>query len=292
MVKVDIHKELFASDDIFNLNVNFTVNKGKFVTIYGASGSGKTTLLRMLAGLLTPDAGEIEIGGETWFSSTAKLNTSPQKRKVGFVFQDYALFPNMTVRQNLEFGLEKDQSIQFLDELIEVIELEKLQHRKPNTLSGGQKQRVALARALVQQPEILLLDEPFSAIDDQIRIKLQDYLLKVHQLYGLTTFLVTHEMGEVFKLSDHVIQIDEGKILKQGKPDDLFVSNKLSGKYQFVGNILSISKADVLNIVKVLAGNNVIQVVVTDSELHDFKVGEKVLIASKAFNPILLKIDQ
>ena len=236
------------------------------------------------------DSGSISVNKTTWFDSTNKINLNPQKRKVGFVFQDYTLFPNMTVKENLEFALNKGQSKDVINELIETIELTDLQDRKPETLSGGQKQRVALARALVQKPSILLLDEPLSALDGEMRIKLQDYILKVHKKYKLTTFLVSHDISEVFKLSDHVIKLENGSILQQGTPEELFLDKKTTGKYKTIGTILSIQPSDVINIVSILSNNNIIQVIATNEEASNLSEGDKVMITSKAFNPIIQKI--
>jgi molybdate transport system ATP-binding protein len=182
------------------LDLDLTIEKGQFVTLFGESGAGKTSTLRMLSGLLKPDSGTITVGNSTWFDSSRGIDLKPQQRKVGYVFQDYALFPNMTVLQNLEYALQKNQDNGKIRELLEFAELDELQHRSPETLSGGQKQRVALARALVQRPEILILDEPLSALDLKMRIKLQEYLLKVHKTYNLTTILVSHDIGEIVKL--------------------------------------------------------------------------------------------
>ena len=287
MIEIDIHKRLLSTTGDFNLKVSCRINKGQFVSIFGSSGAGKTTILRLIAGLIKQDSGSISVNNTIWFDATNRINLNPQKRKVGFVFQDYTLFPNMTVRENLEFALSKGQSKDVINELIETIELTDLQHRKPETLSGGQKQRVALARALVQKPRILLLDEPLSALDGEMRLKLQDYILKVHKKYNLTTLLVSHDISEVFKLSDHVIKLENGSILQQGTPEELFLDKKTTGKYKTIGTILSIKPSDVINIVSVLSNNNIMQVIATNEEAAKLSEGDKVTITSKAFNPII-----
>ena len=290
MIEIDIHKRLLSTAGDFNLKVSCRINEGQLVSIFGSSGAGKTTILRLIAGLTQQDSGSISINNTIWFDATKRINLNPQKRKVGFVFQDYSLFPNMTVKENLEFALNKGQSKNVINELIETIELTDLQDRKPETLSGGQKQRVALARAMVQKPSILLLDEPLSALDGEMRNKLQDYILKVHKKYNLTTFLVSHDISEVFKLSDHVIKLENGSILKQGTPEKVFLDNKTKGKYTTIGTILSIQPSDVINIVSVLSNNNIIQVIATNEEAVNLSEGDKVTITSKAFNPIIQKI--
>jgi molybdate transport system ATP-binding protein len=272
------------------LDLDLTIEKGQFVTLFGESGAGKTSTLRMLSGLLKPDSGTITVGNSTWFDSSRGIDLKPQQRKVGYVFQDYALFPNMTVLQNLEYALQKNQDNGKIRELLEFAELDELQHRSPETLSGGQKQRVALARALVQRPEILILDEPLSALDLKMRIKLQEYLLKVHKTYNLTTILVSHDIGEIVKLSDKVFELQNGHVIKKGAATEFFGLNKTSAKFRFSGEILKIQKEDVIYVISVLIGNDIIRVVSDPKEAAQLKVGDQVLVASKAFNPIIQKL--
>lgn len=290
MIKFYAHKTLQTADGKLPLDVSFSVDKGQFITIYGNSGAGKTTILRILAGLTDTEKSLIEVEGEFWNNTDKKIILPAQKRSVGFVFQDYALFPNLTVRENLAFALQKESDKNIVDELLELMELQSLQNSKPQHLSGGQKQRVALARAIVRQPKILLLDEPLSALDDEMRFKLQDYILKAHQHYQLTTILVSHHLPEIFKLSDHVILLDKGKIIKKGTPSFVFSEDKISSKFKLTGEIIAIEKSDVVYIVSVLSGFNIIKVIATEDEITSLKVGVKVLVASKAFNPMIQKI--
>ena len=222
MIRFALHKKLNAASGMMFLQVKCEFESGQLVTLFGKSGVGKTSILRMLAGLMTPDAGQIIVEDATWLDTRQKINLRPQHRKVGLVFQDYALFPNMTVRENLLFALSKPQAQTFVAHLIDIVEFQTLQNRKPDSLSGGQKQRVALARALVQRPKLLLLDEPLSALDIEMRRKLQSYILKVHQEFGLTTILVSHDLSEILKMSDKVIILEEGKIIRQGSPPEVF----------------------------------------------------------------------
>lgn len=291
MIKIDIHKNLSAHDGNMNLHINCEIEKGELVTLYGESGAGKTSTLRILAGLLKPDKGEITIENNTWVDTKNKIFLPPQKRNLGYVFQDYALFPNMTVLQNLEFATDNLQDKKVITDLIEMMELGELKNRNPQTLSGGQQQRVALARALVRTPDILLLDEPLAALDYKIRLKLQDYIAKIHHEYGLTTVLVSHDIGEILKLSDRVIVLEQGKITRQGNPSEIFSNQNISGKFKFIGEILKIEPQDVVIIVSVLIQNNVVKVIAEKSEIQTLSIGDKVVVASKAFNPLLYKIE-
>lgn len=292
MIEIDIHKKLSAFDSEMNFHIQCQIKKGELVTLYGESGAGKTSTLRILAGLLKPDKGEITINEVSWIDTKNKIFLAPQKRNIGYVFQDYALFPNMSVLQNLEYASGKGQSKKVITELIEMMELGDLKNRKPQTLSGGQQQRVALSRALVRKPDILLLDEPLAALDYKIRLKLQDYITRIHKEYNLTTILVSHDIGEIMKLSDRVFVLEQGKIVKQGIPSELFSNQKISGKFKFIGEILKIEPQDVVLIVSVLIQNNVVKVIADKSEVQTLKVGDKVMVASKAFNPILYKIEE
>lgn len=290
MITLRIQKTLQAAQGEMLLDLELAIKRGQLVTLYGPSGAGKTSTLRILSGLLQPDNGQIIVNDVTWLDTSKKINLPPQRRKIGYVFQDYALFPNMTVLQNLEFALGPKGDKSILKALINTVELGNLQDRKPTTLSGGQKQRVALARALVQQPEILLLDEPLSALDQKIRSKLQDYLLRVHRQYQLTTILISHDIGEIHKLSDWVFVLENGQLRQEGHPDTVFSSQQLSGKFKFTGEVLKIEQEEVVNVITVLIQNQVVKVIALPAEVADLAVGDRVMVASKAFNPVIYKI--
>ena len=291
MITFDIHKTLGSHEASIDLELDLNIQPGNFITIYGPSGAGKTSTLRVIAGLLNPDGGTLVINGQVWYDSIRKINIPPQKRNAGFVFQDYALFPHMTVKENLEFAEASEMKGKLVYELMELMELSDLVNRKPSTLSGGQQQRVALARALAQKPEILLLDEPLAALDYRIRLKLQDYLLKIHREYQLTTFLVSHDISEINKLSDLVLVMEEGKIVKSGTPEEIFINQKISGKFKFAGEVLNIESQEVVFIVSVLVHNQVVKVIAQASEVEGITIGDQVMLASKAFNPVIYKID-
>lgn len=273
MIEINITKTLGSRGERMQLDLELTVQKGHFVTLYGVSGAGKTSTLRLLSGLLSPDTGHITVNGITWFDARKKINLPPQERKVGYVFQDYALFPNMSVRQNLAFALRKGQKESIIGELTELMELGDLLKRRPDTLSGGQKQRVALARALVQRPEILMLDEPLSAIDYKMRVKLQEYLLKAHTAYKLTTILVSHNIGEIVKLSDRVYEFENGKVIREGNAVDFFAADGTGEKFRFAGEVVKIEKEGEIYVVSVLIGTSIVKVVSHPKFLDPLIVG-------------------
>lgn len=291
MIKIQLKKQLLTADGSLPLDVDFECAKGAFVSLFGKSGSGKTTILRMIAGLTEPLEGFIQVEDEIWLDTSKKINLPPHKRKAGFVFQDYNLFPHMTVRENLEFALGSPQDRGMIEELLDIMHLKELEGRKPENLSGGQRQRVALARAVLRRPKIFLLDEPLAALDTPIRLKLQDEILKIYERFGTTTLLVSHDLSEVFKLSRQVFVLEQGKISKSGKPAEIFAHSHISGKFKFVGQVLEIYKEGVVNILTIQIGNNLTKVVATDEEIRDIKVGDKIIVAAKAFNPLILKYE-
>lgn len=290
MISINIKKSLHSAEGHIEAIFELEINDGEFLTLFGPSGAGKTTLLRMIAGLEKPDSGIIRVDDEIWYDSTLHINLPPQKRSIGFVFQDYALFPTMSVYANLLFAASQKTQQPFIDELLELTELSNLAHRFPDTLSGGQKQRVALVRALVRQPKILLLDEPLSALDSPMRLKLQDELALIHARLGVTTLLVSHDIAETVKLSNRMAQIESGKIVHIAKPLEFFSSNTLSGKLNLIGDILSIQYDSPVYVVTLLVGQSMVKAVVSKQEAQLLKVGEKAIISSKAFNPILMPL--
>lgn len=288
MIRLNIHKRLKAPGSDMNLHIDLNIVQGELVTLYGDSGVGKTSTLRMLAGLLDPDLGEINVNDSLWFDSEKNINVKPQQRRIGFVFQDYALFPHMTVRENLEFALQKGDDKAIISDVIAIIELENLQDQKPHLLSGGQQQRVALARALVQKPDILLLDEPLSALDFKIRSKLQDYILKAHKKYNLTTVLISHDISEIFKLSDKVFVLENGSIAKQGNPSEVFIEKDISDGIQLAGLVIGINGLDIT----LSVASKVIKITVSKNETDKIKVGDNVILTSEIIRPKLHKIEQ
>lgn len=291
MIEIQLKKILKSSSGEMLLNIQTSLEEGKFTTVYGKSGAGKSTLLMLLAGLIKPDEGFLSVAGQTWTDTSKRIHLPPQKRNIGYVFQEYALFPNMTVRENLLFALVKKQPKSIIDKLVEIIDLGQLQDRMPLTLSGGQKQRVALARALVSKPKLLLLDEPLSALDHEMRVKLQSYILEVHREFKLTTILISHDVSEIIRLSDFMIEMDHGEIIRKGDPASMFTNDRVNAKFQFTGEVIKMVKQDFIVIVTVLIGKDLVKVISNDKEAETLQIGDRVLIASKAFNPIIHKIN-
>jgi len=289
-VVIDIEKELVTAQGNITLHVNATLDMGDLVVLFGDSGAGKTSLLRILSGLTVPDKGYVKVGSSVWFNSAANINLSPQERDIGFMFQDYALFPNMTVFENIAFAQKRLEKAKVF-ELIETFGLGEFARRKPAKLSGGQKQRVALARALVRKPQLLLLDEPLSALDASMRAALQDEILKAHDYNGATTLLVSHDLSEVFRLAHKVLKIAGGTVEAYGNPDEVFINNKISGKMQITGTIVSINPQDTFFLVTVVTGmNQVLKVTAFHDDVAHLHEGDRVLIFSKAFNPFIMKL--
>jgi len=221
-------------------DVSFDVKEGEFVALLGPSGGGKSTVLRIIAGLEAPDVGRVLI-----FDRDA-TNEKVQDRAVGFVFQHYALFKHMTVRQNIGFGLEvrgekRAAVARAVDELLELVQLRGLGDRFPSQLSGGQRQRVALARALAPRPAVILLDEPFGALDAKVRVELRSWLKQLQRERGITCIFVTHDQEEAMDLADRVVILHRGKVEQIGTPDEVYDQPKTPFVASFVGssNVLS-----------------------------------------------------
>jgi len=289
MIKLQFKKEMQTPLGKEWLDIDLNIAEGDFVSIFGESGAGKTTFLRILAGLIQPQEWYIEVDGEVWFDSRQRTNRPVQLRRTGFVFQESSLFPHMTVRANLEYACSDKKERSSIEEWMQTMGLKGLEDQKPDKLSGGQKQRVALIRALINQPKILLLDEPLSGLDIQARLNLQDEIIKVYQKTRTTTVLVSHDLPEVFKMSKKVLVLDHGKIIKSGSPQEVFVNNDLSGKFRFTGRIIEIHKDGILNILTLSIGNNVTKVVASDEEIVGLSIGSRVIVAAKAFNPLILR---
>ncbi|MDB5522471.1 MAG: polyamine transporter ATP-binding protein [Rhizobium sp.] len=240
-----------ASVEVRNLSRTFGAHKalddvsvrfedGGFYALLGPSGSGKTTLLRMIAGFDYPDRGQIEMDGES-------VERVPlEKRQIGMVFQNYALFPNMSVAQNVAFGLDvrgvkRDEMARKVDAALDLVQLGKLGSRRPHQLSGGQRQRVALARAFVFNPRVLLLDEPLGALDKALRVDMQVELKRIQREIGITTIFVTHDQEEALTMSDRIGILKDGRLIEEGRPEEIYNRPRTLFAATFLGdaNILS-----------------------------------------------------
>ena len=218
-VSVHIKKQL----DSFLLDISFE-SEAKRIGILGASGCGKSMTLKSIAGIVVPDEGKIEAGGRVFFDSSARINLKPQKRNAGYLFQNYALFPTMTVEKNIAAGLRgnRAETAARVKQMAEKFQLQGLEKRLPSELSGGQQQRVALARIMAYEPDIILLDEPFSALDMYLKDQLQRELSEMLKDYEGTVILVSHNRDEVYRFSEELLVIDQGKIAVSGKTKEIF----------------------------------------------------------------------
>ena len=208
-MKLDIH--IIKQLPRFDINVSFSCKSGEMVTLVGPSGAGKTTLMRMIAGLEKPDIGSISFNGDTWLDTKKRIDLPPQKRSLGYVFQEYTLFPHLTVFKNVAFASRDAKKVA---DLLKLLDVWHLKDRKPNKLSGGERQRVALAQALAKDPKVLLLDEPFSALDIVSRRKLRAELKKIKQEFNLPIIHITHDLEEAEYLADELLPIVQGRVDK------------------------------------------------------------------------------
>ena len=243
-LKVNIQKKLKE----FDLDVSFELKKG-CLGILGPSGCGKSMTLKSVAGIIDPDSGVISLTTDNeyvYFDSDNKVNLKPQKRNVGYLFQNYALFPNMTVEENVACGLSKDYDEKIVSEMIKRFHLEGLEKRYPRQLSGGQQQRVALARILAYGPDVLLLDEPFSAMDTVLKGQLRMELVNLLNGFDGFSILVTHDRDEAFQFCDELLVLDEGKIIAKGATHELFENPKKVEVAKLTG-CKNISKIDIID---------------------------------------------
>lgn len=217
-LSIDIKKQLNSRGRSFELNCSFS-SKEQFVVLFGASGSGKTTTMRTVAGLERPDAGRIVAGGRTLFDSEKGINVPARQRNIGYVFQDYALLPHLTVEKNIAFALQptifgrlRREEKQRIEEFLDIFHIADLRQAMPAELSGGQRQRVALARALIRKPDLLLLDEPFAALDPNLRSRLRSGLLDIQKHFNVPVMLISHDPEDVDIFAETLVVYDAGKV--------------------------------------------------------------------------------
>ena len=228
-------KKSFTEGEAVLDNISLEISKGEFITLLGSSGCGKTTTLRIIAGLEQPDAGSV------WLDGREVTGLEPNQRNVNTVFQNYALFPHMNVAENIGYGLKlkkvpKSEIRKKVSQMLELVQLEGYERRKPSELSGGQKQRVAIARALVNNPKVLLLDEPLGALDLQLRRAMQIELKHLQKKLGITFIYITHDQEEAINMSDRIAVMKDGRIEQIGTPDEIYNHPKTSYVATFVGN--------------------------------------------------------
>jgi len=281
MIEIDIRKKLHGAEGEMLLQVNATIQTGSFTALSGVSGSGKTTFLRILAGLEKAE-GEIRVDGEIWLDSVYVKPT--QQRKIGFVFQNHALFSNMTIEEHLLF-VNKDKTL--AKELLDITQLSALANRLPATLSGGQQQRVNLCRAMMNQPTLLLMDEPLSALDNTMRAKLQNEILTLHKRFGTTTIMVSHDPSEIYNMAERVILLVSGKVIEDGSPKEVLFKTSGSAKFSFEGKLIDIIQVDVVYIAIIAIGQQLTEIVVSHDEINHLTIGQMVNISTKAFSPLI-----
>ena len=287
-------KKSFTEGEAVLDNISLEISKGEFITLLGSSGCGKTTTLRIIAGLEQPDAGSV------WLDGREVTGLEPNQRDVNTVFQNYALFPHMNVAENIGYGLKlkkvpKSEIKKKVSQMLELVQLEGYEKRKPSELSGGQKQRVAIARALVNNPKVLLLDEPLGALDLQLRRAMQIELKHLQKKLGITFIYITHDQEEAINMSDRIAVMRDGRIEQIGTPDEIYNHPKTSYVATFVGN------ANILHgVAESIQGENAIVkigndrvIVKLETSQQDTRVkqylaaGEKVTLAVRSENILL-----
>lgn len=268
MISIKVSHMLDGANGPFPLRIDRQISARSLTVIYGESGAGKTTTLRFIAGLTIPDSGQISFRKEVWFDSERGISLKPQVRSVGMVFQDAGLFPNMTVEQHLHFALDGKKNSDDVQTWLDIMELDGLKGKRPSQLSGGQQQRVALARAVIQKPDIILLDEPFTALDHRLRRKMFDHILKVHKRFDLTTVIVTHDPTLLLQDSDTLLELKDGKLTEQ--PLDKIMSTQAI--------VIAKEKSDGQFVLNVKMDDQVFSWLVSRRSWKDSKVGDQFTI--------------
>ena len=283
MLEFDLSKQFGKGKTGFLLDVKGQFPTGKIIGIYGPSGAGKSSLLRLLSGLEKPDEGYFKIKDAVWSDTSQRIFLKPQQRSVGYLFQSYSLFPNMTIAENLAFAADKNIDPTQLKELLAAIQMSDKKDQYPSSLSGGEQQRVALARALVRRPTLLLLDEPLAALDEEIRTALQNYILALHEQFQPTTLLVSHDRQELAKLCNLVIEIKDGKIVQTGTPDVLFGDSKTIDLTTDNFRVLTLTRNDKQLMVELIAGDQKIKLALNNTLWPSLKSGDIIQLKETQF---------
>lgn len=289
MIEIRIQHPLTSADGADMLKPDLQIAAQQSACLSGASGAGKTTLLRIIAGLLTPQQGFIRAGDQIWLDTERGICLPPQQRRVGMVFQDYALFPHMSVQANIAYALPRNQSA-LVTHLLQLTGLQPLAQRKPAQLSGGQQQRVALARALTRiwdQPgSLLLLDEPLSALDAETRSQLQDVLQQAIHQSGCTSLLVSHDMAEIFRLCQQVFVLEHGRIARSGSPEQVFLQGGQAGQLTLQAQVLAVRREEVVYVLSLLIGQEVTEVFASAEQAAGLRPGDRIAVAARSITPL------
>jgi len=291
VLEFELTKQFGKGNTAFTLDVKAELPTGKIIGIFGPSGAGKSSLLRLLSGLEKPDHGFIKINQEVWSDATKRIFLTPQKRAVGYLFQDYSLFPNMTVAENLTFAAEKNIDPVQLEELLAATQLTDKKNQYPTSLSGGEQQRAALARALVRRPTLLLLDEPLAALDNSIRASLQTYILALHERFNPTTLLVSHDRHELATLCDLVVEIEAGKIVQTGNSDLLFGDTQTIDLTSGIFRVLTLTRSENKLIVELVASQQKIKLALNSASWPQLKSGDHIQLTGAEFILLSTKIN-
>lgn len=285
LLNLDLQKKLYRTEGERELRVQLNLDTGDFVAVYGPSGIGKTTLLRMIAGLSEADAGFLSVNKVCWFDKKKKIKVSPQKRKVGFVFQDYALFPNMSILENLRFA---NPNAALIQKLLKETNLEVLKDKKPTQLSGGQQQRVALARALVVESPILLLDEPLSALDHSLRQEMQGLIAELHEKYQRTTLMVSHDIPEIINLANKLLVIQDADTILYDNPKAYFEKENLLHEIEEMGIVLAIDAPQLV----LQIGEKKRSISYSNARMENIQVGDQISIKRWVLPSVIHKIEK
>jgi molybdate transport system ATP-binding protein len=277
MINININKKLSQGEKEINLKLDISISEGDFIAISGKSGSGKTTFLRILAGLQSAN-GTIKVHQIFWLND--KKSLCVQKRNIGFVFQDYALFSNMNIYENL---LYVKNNKDLANRLLNITELYNMKNRDVNSLSGGEKQRVSLCRAMMNNPKILLLDEPFNALDINMRLKLQDELILLHKEFKMTTIMVSHDTSEIYRLASRVLILENGNIIKDGNPKDIFFHSNNTDNFVFEAKIIDIKKIDNHHIISISIAFQLLEIQVSNEEAKNMYISKSISVTTKKF---------
>lgn len=240
LIKIAHLNKSFGSTEAVS-DVSFDIEKGETIAILGESGSGKSTLLRLIAGFETPQKGSIKLHGKTLVSDGTFVQ--PEDRKIGMVFQDYALFPHLNVGQNISFGIKEKKDKSRLPELLKLVAMDGFEKRYPHQISGGQQQRVAIARALATRPEVILLDEPFSNLDQTLKHEVRSQIKSILEASDTTTIFVTHDIADAVEVADKIAVLDSGKLLQYGSPQEIYEKPKTRNVARLFGDIFELEYA-------------------------------------------------